>query len=127
MTQRHHSGTTWETEIAYSRAVRRGPVVAVSGTTAMDGDRLVGEGDAARQAGFVFAKIERSLAAVGASLADVVRTRMYITDPRDAAAVTRAHAVAMAGVRPAATLLVVAGFIDPALLVEIEVDAYVPE
>lgn len=124
-TQRYDSGTPWEAIIGYSRAIRRGPFVCVSGTTAMDGDRLVGPGDAGAQARFVFAKVIRSLAAVGAQPTDVVRTRMYITDPRHADAVTAAHAAALGAVRPATTLLIVRGFIDPALLVEVEADAVV--
>ncbi len=125
MTRRHDSGTPWEQRVAYSRAVRRGPLICVSGTTAMDGERLVGPGDVVAQATFIFEKIATSLAEVGAEIGDIVRTRLYITDASHADAVTAAHAVAMADVRPAATLLTVRGFIDPALLVEIEVDAFV--
>jgi len=125
MNKRFDSGTPWESEIKYSRAVRRGNFVAVSGTTAMDKDRLVGRGDAGAQAMFVFEKIIHALTEVGASIEDVVRTRMYIINPDDAEAVTRAHAHVFAEVRPAATLLVVAGFINSSLLVEIEADAYI--
>ena len=123
-TRRYDSGTVWEREIGYSRAVRRGPLVQVSGTTAGDGDAVVGEGDAGEQARYAFGKIGRALAAVGASFGDVTRTRMYIVDAADAAAVTAAHAEVFAEVRPCASLMVVRGFIDARLLVEIEVDAY---
>ena len=123
--QRIQSGTTWETSICYSRVVRRGNYVCVSGTTAMDGDRLVGEGDVAAQAEFVFSKIAASLARVGAGLGDVVRTRMYITDASAADSVTQAHAAVFAGINPCASLLIVKGFIDERLLVEIEADAVV--
>ncbi|MFK8055518.1 MAG: RidA family protein [Saprospiraceae bacterium] len=119
------SGTPWESTIKYSRAVRRGNFVAVSGTTAMDKDQLVGPGDAGKQALFVFEKIIHALEQVGAGIEDVVRTRMYITNPADAEAVTQAHAQVFTDVRPSTTLLVVAGFIDPALLVEIEADAFI--
>ena len=127
MTERYSSGTVWEREIQYSRAVRRGAHVFVSGTTAMDGERLVGKSDAAAQTRFVFRKIETALQAVGAGLQDVVRTRMYITDARDADAVTSVHAKVFEGICPCATLLVVKGFISPELLVEVEVDAMVEE
>ena len=127
MTQRYSSGTVWEREIQYSRAVRRGAHVFVSGTTAMDRERLVGKSDAAAQTRFVFRKIETALQAVGAGLPDVVRTRMYITDARDADAVTSVHAQVFDGICPCATLLVVKGFISPELLVEVEVDAIVEE
>jgi len=119
------SGTPWESDIRYSRAVRRGNFVAVSGTTAMEKDQLIGRDDAGAQASFVFRKIIHALSEVGASIHDVVRTRMYITNPADANAVTQAHAKVFADVRPAATLLVVEGFIDSSLLVEIEADAYI--
>ena len=127
ITQRYDSGTEWERDVAYSRAVRRGASVQVSGTTAMDGATLVGPGDAAAQANFAFEKIEYALGQVGARIADVTRTRMYIVDPDDAAAVTAAHARVFADVRPCASLLIVKGFIDARLLVEIEVDAYCEE
>lgn len=119
------SGTSWESSIKYSRAIRRGNFVAVSGTTAMDKDQLVGPDEAGVQAKFIFKKIIHALGKVGASIDDVVRTRMYITNPGDAEAVTQAHAEVFTDVRPAATLLVVAGFIDSSLLVEIEADAYI--
>ena len=126
-TIRYNSGTAWEREVHYSRALRRGRHVYVSGTTAMDGDELIGLGDAGAQAAFVFDNIERSLQAVGARLADVVRTRMYLVDAGDAAAVTAAHGARFAGVEPCATLVVVAALISPELLVEIEVDALLAE
>ncbi len=120
-----NSGTPWEAEVKYSRAVRRGNFVAVSGTTAMDKDQLIGKQDAGEQARFIFKKIINSLNEVGATAEDIVRTRMYITNPQDADAVTKAHAEVLGEVRPTTTLLVVSGFIDPSLLVEIEADAYI--
>ena len=91
----------------------------------MDKDKLIGEGNAGEQARFVFQKIFAALAEVGAQRDDIVRVRMYITNPNDANAVTSAHAEVFGDVRPTATLLVVAGFIDSALLVEIEADAII--
>jgi len=88
---------------------------------------LVGEGDVTAQARFVFKKIGLSLAAVGAQLSDVVRTRLYITNVEHADAVIAVHAEAMQAALPAATLVVVKALIDPRLLVEIEVDAIVTE
>lgn len=123
--KRYDSGTRWEREICYSRVVRRGNYVCVSGTTAMDGDDLIGLGDVSRQAEFIFSKIAQSLQQVGAELTDVMRTRMYITDASHAAAVTEAHAASFAGINPCATLVIVRGFIDERLLVEVEVDAVV--
>lgn len=122
---KYDSGTPWESKIKYSRAVKRGNFVAVSGTTAMDKDQFIGPDDAGAQAAFVFKKIIQALNEVGASKEDIIRTRMYITNPADAEAVTQAHAQIFADLRPATTLLVIAGFIDSSLLVEIEADAYI--
>jgi len=119
------SGTKWETSVGYSRAVRIGQHVWVAGTTAVDENGLVvGEGDAEAQAAFILEKIGKALEQAGASLNDVVRTRMFITDPAYQEGVGRAHAAVFAGIRPAATMVVVAALVDPRLLVEIEVDAF---
>ena len=125
--QRISSGTTWEDDMGYSRVVRRGAYVAVSGTTAVDGDRVVGEGDAGAQAAFIFRKVTSYLAKVQAVPSDVVRVRLYVTQPADTAPVTAAFTESFGAVRPAASLLIVSGFIDERLLVEIEVDAVVAE
>ena len=85
---------------------------------------VVGENDPEAQAAFILKKIGKALDQAGASLSDVVRTRMFITDPAHQDSVGRAHAVVFAQVRPAATMVVVAGLVDPRLLVEIEGDAY---
>lgn len=120
------SGTRWEAAVGYSRAVRIGPHVWVAGTTAVDAaGNVIGEGDAYAQAAFIFQKIERALTEAGATLNDVVRTRMYLTRLEDEQAVGRAHAEVFSAIRPAATMIAVAGLVDPRLLVEIEVEACV--
>lgn len=122
------SGTRWEAAVGYSRAVRIGPHVWVAGTTAVDAEgRIVGEGDAHEQAAFILQKIRRALEEAGASLRDVVRTRMYLVSLEDEAAVGRAHAEVFREIRPAATMIQIAGLVDPRLRVEIEAEAYVQD
>ena len=118
------SGTVWEQKFGYSRAVRVGNVIAVAGTTAVDAQgAVVGAGDPAAQARFVYQKIERALVEAGASLADVVRVRTFVTDISRWEDVARVQGEVFAGIRPAATLVEVSAFVAPELLVEIEVDA----
>jgi enamine deaminase RidA (YjgF/YER057c/UK114 family) len=126
MTQRVGSGGPWEDAYGYSRAVRSGPVVAVSGCTATVDGVVVHPGDAHQQTLVAFDIALRALERTGASKSQVVRTRMYVVDVDDCAAVGRAHADVFDEVRPAATMVVVAALIDPTMLVEVEVDAYVP-
>lgn len=117
------SGSPWEDKVGYSRAVRVGNLVEVAGTTAMDGDQVVGKGDEYEQAKFIFKKIEISLNKAGATFQDVVRTRMYVTDLSRWEAVGRAHGEVFGTIKPAATMVGVKGLINPDLLVEIEVTA----
>lgn len=122
------SGTPWEATTGYSRAVRIGNTVVVAGTTASDEQGQVQSiGDMYGQAIYIFRKIERALQQAGASLNDVVRTRMFITDMSRWEEVARAHGECFATIRPVSTLVEVSKLIDPLHLVEIEVDAIVGE
>ena len=120
------SGTKWENTIGYSRSVKVGNFIFVSGTTAVDGKGdIVGLGNAYKQTKFIFEKIERSLAEVGAGLEDVVRTRMFVVDINLWEEVGKAHGEIFKQIKPAATLMQVNSLIEPDLLVEIEVDAVI--
>lgn len=119
------TGTYWEAAAGYARAVREGDRIHVSGTTANHGERRVGGDDAASQTHFVLDKIEGTLRSLGASLDDVVRTRIFVADPDDVEAVSRAHGARLGHVRPANTL-VLAGLVGDRLKVEIEADAVAP-
>jgi enamine deaminase RidA (YjgF/YER057c/UK114 family) len=120
------SGTPWEFIVGYSRAVRIGDHVWVSGTTASDAaGNVIAKGDAAGQTRYILKKIENALREAGASLADVVRTRVYVTNIAEWAAIGRVHGEVFGEIRPASAMVEVSKLIDPAHLVEIEVDALV--
>lgn len=121
MPKRIASGAPWEGRYGYSRAIRTGRFIAVSGTTAADA------GDGYQQARAAIGKIAQALEQAGASLNDVVRTRIYVTNiERDSDAVGRAHAEALGTVLPATSMVEVSGLIDSRMLVEIEADAIIP-
>jgi enamine deaminase RidA (YjgF/YER057c/UK114 family) len=125
MRKKYSSGSPWEDLVGYSRAVQVGNTIEVAGTTAMDGDVLVGRGDVYAQTVFIFQKIEKTLQQAGAGLPDVVRTRMFITDISKWEEAGKAHAEFFKDTRPAATMVEVSRLINDDLLIEIEVTAIV--
>jgi enamine deaminase RidA (YjgF/YER057c/UK114 family) len=126
--QRRGSGAPWEAVVGYSRVVRAGAHVWVAGCTATSEDGIVvARGDAYEQTRAALANLERALAQVGATLADVVRTRISVTDIARWEEIGRAHGEVFAAIRPATAMVQVAALIDPLMLVEIEADAFVAD
>ena len=125
--ERHGSGGAYEPIVGYSRVVRAGHLVLVAGTTAFTADgAIAGIGDAHAQMRQIVANIEAALERVGASLADVVRTRAYLVDVAHFEGFARGHAEAFGDIRPVNTTVIIAALPDPRMLVEVEVDAYTP-
>lgn len=126
MREHYSSGTSWEGTVGYSRAVRVDGRIYVSGTTATNASGgLVGVDDAYRQTIQIIDNIERALSELEASLEDVVRTRLYVTDIEQWKVVGRAHGERFGDIRPAATMVEVSGLVDPAMLVEMDATAVV--
>lgn len=123
MKRRYDSGTKWEKSVGYSRAIRYGNTIEVSGTTAVVDGEVVGKGDAYLQSKAIFSKIEQAINALGGQIDDVIRTRMYVVNIEDSEDVCRAHAERFSEIKPAATLVEISKLIDENLLVEIEATA----
>ena len=119
------SGAVWEDLVGYSRAVRIGNIIEVSGTTSVDGDTLIGKDDLYAQTKFILQKVEKALQEAGAQLTDVVRTRMYVTDISKWEEAGKAHAEFFRIIKPATTMVEVSRLIHPDLLIEIEVSAVI--
>lgn len=129
MTHRQNiaSGAPWESRFGYSRAVRIGNTVHVAGTTASDEQgNIIGE-DIAAQTLYILQKIERALNEAGATLQDVIRTRMFVTDIRQWEAIAQVHGEFFSDIRPVSTMVEVSGLINPAMLIEIEVEAIISQ
>lgn len=117
------SGAKWEDKVGYSRAVRVGNIIEVSGTAPVDGDKVIGIGDAYAQTKFCLQKIEKALLEAGASLKDVVRTRMYVTDISRWEEYGKAHGEYFNDIKPVTSMIEVKSLIDPDMLIEIEATA----
>ncbi|MET9972061.1 RidA family protein [Streptomyces sp. NPDC006356] len=122
--RRVQSGSPWEESFGFARAVAAGDRVLVAGTTSFKGDVLYGEGDPYEQAMVAFTSAIEAIGEFGLGVESVIRTRMYLTHARDVDAVGRAHKEFFDTVRPVATLLVVEGFVDSRILVEVEIEAF---
>jgi len=125
--ERYATGSRWEPAVGYSRAVRAGDTVYVSGCTSTVGGEVVHQGEHYAQARQALANVTSALEALGASASDVVRTRLYVTDIARWEEYGRAHGEVFGDTMPATSMVEVAGLIDPRMLVEIEADAWVGE
>ena len=123
MRKQINSGSPWEHTVGYCRAIRVGNTIEVAGTTAMDGDVLIGKGNVYEQTKFIFTKIENVLKQLDASIADVVRTRMFVTNIKDWKLVGKAHGEFFCVIKPVATMVEVSRLINDDLLIEVEVTA----
>jgi len=119
------SGSSWEDIVGYSRAVRIGNIIEVAGTTAVDGDTLIGKGDVYVQTKFILQKIEKVLQQAGGSMKDVVRTRMFVTDISNWEKAGKAHGEFFKNIKPVATMVEVSKLINEDLLIEIEATAII--
>jgi enamine deaminase RidA (YjgF/YER057c/UK114 family) len=125
--ERHGSGGPYEARVGYSRVIRAGDLIVVAGTTALMPDGVIaGLGDPYVQAQQTIENVSSALARVGASLADVIRTRVFLVDTAHFDGFARAHGEAFADIRPVNTTVIVAELADPRMLIEIEVDAWTP-
>ena len=121
------SGAKWESLVGYSRAVKIGNIIEVSGTTAVDGDEVMFPGDAYNQTQYILLKIEQALKDAGAEMDDVVRTRIFVTDMSHWEEIGRAHGEFFSEIRPASTMVEIYALIKEGLLVEIEATAILEE
>ena len=127
MRQQIGSGSPWEDIVGYSRAVKVGNIIEIAGTTAMDGELLVGKDDVYEQTKFILKKIEKALQQLGSSLNDVVRTRMFVTNMDDWELIGKAHGEFFTTIKPVTTMVEVKRLINEALLIEIEVTAIISD
>ena len=121
------SGAPWENMVGYSRAIKVGNVIEISGTTSADGDTIIGKGDVYEQAVFIFKKIKKTLEEAGSCLEDVVRTRMFVKDISEWEKVASAHSLFFKDIKPVTSMVEVSNLIDKEFLIEIEVSAIIPE
>lgn len=119
------SNAVWEDNVGYCRAVKIGNIVEVAGTTSADGDQIVGKGDLYAQTRYILEKIENALRQAGASLEDVVRTRMFVTNIKNWEDAGRAHGEFFSKIKPVTTMVEVSSLIHPDLLIEIEATAVI--
>ncbi len=125
--QRIQSGAPWEEIVGYSRAIKIGPIIEISGTTAVDGENIIGRNNPYLQTKFILEKIQQVLHKAGGSMSDVIRSRIFVTNIDDWEHIGRAHGEFFKDIKPAATMVEVSKLIHPDLLVEIEITAYVEQ